>query len=90
MHTIKIIAGGLLLLALGLLGARFLGTTGNAALAAAAKYFIPVWLCLAVLNLWVGVSRAGYSVTEETPVLVVVFSVPAAIAAVLWWRLSRG
>lgn len=37
---------------------------------------------------WLGVSRAGYSVAEEAPVFLVVFGVPAAVAAVLWWRFA--
>jgi hypothetical protein len=38
--------------------------------------------------MWLGVSRAGYSVTEEAPVFLVVLGVPAAVAAVLWWRFA--
>jgi hypothetical protein len=38
--------------------------------------------------MWLGVSRAGYSVAEEAPVFLVVFAVPAAVAAVLWWRFA--
>jgi hypothetical protein len=39
--------------------------------------------------MWVGVSRAGYSVGDELPVFVVVFVVPAAIAFWLWRRMVR-
>jgi hypothetical protein len=34
------------------------------------------------------VSQAGDSVAEEAPVFLVVFGVPAAAAAVLWWRFA--
>lgn len=35
-----------------------------------------------------GVSRAGYSVAEEAPIFLPVFSVPAAVALLAIWRLS--
>jgi len=34
----------------------------------------------------IGVRRAGYTVAEETPVFLVVFSVPALLALFLRWR----
>ena len=37
-----------------------------------------------------GVSRAGYTVTQETPILLIVFAIPAAVALFIWWRFSRG
>src|SRR5207244_683576 len=60
------------------------------ALATAAKVFIPIWLVAAGINMWVGVSKAGYSVAEEAPVFLVVFAVPAVVALVVLWRVSRG
>jgi len=56
----------------------------------AAKVFIALWLVAAGINMWVGVSRAGYSVAEEAPIFVVVFAVPAVIALLVLWLLSRG
>lgn len=88
-HTLKVVAGGLALLVLFLAGGRWLGGSGTPALVVAARYFIPVWLCLAALNLWIGVSRAGYSVADELPIFVAIFAVPAGLAALVWWRLSR-
>jgi len=86
-HTIKVIAGGLVLLALCLLIGRWIG---GSALANAAKVFIPLWLVAAGINMWVGVSKAGYSVAEEAPIFLVVFAIPAAVALVVWWWFSRG
>ena len=77
MHTIKIIAGGLVLLCAFIAVAIL---TGIASKAAAAKVFIPVWLIAALVNLWVGVTVAGYTVAQEAPILLVVFAVPAAAA----------
>ena len=86
-HTIKVIAGGFALLAVCPLIARLIsGPSSATALATGAKVFIPVWLLAAAVNMWVGVSKAGYSVAEELPYLLVVFGVPAAVAVlVVWW-----
>lgn len=86
MHTAKVIGAGLLLLGVFLLAARFLGGGRSAATVTAAKVFIPVWFLIAVVNLWFGVARAGYSVRDEVPFLLVNFAVPAAVAALVWWR----
>ena len=56
----------------------------------AIKIFVPLWLAAAGLNLWLEVSRAGYSVAEEAPIFLVVFAVPAAVALVVLWKVSRG
>lgn len=87
MRTAIIIAGGLLLLGvLALVGWRLGG--GPQSAVTAAKLFIPVWLAAALINLWVGVSRAGYSVAEELPIFLVIFGIPTAAAAFIWWRFS--
>ena len=44
---------------------------------------------LAAVDMWLGVSRAGYSVAEEAPVFVYVFGLPVAIAVAVWWLLAR-
>ncbi len=58
------------------------------AIAHAALWFIVVWLIATGFNLSIGVRR-GYPVAEELPIALLVFAVPAAAAAVLWFRLSR-
>jgi hypothetical protein len=35
------------------------------------------------------VTKAGYSVREELPILLVVFAVPAVAAGIAIWRLAR-
>jgi hypothetical protein len=89
MHSIIVIAGGFVSLGLCLLAGREFGGGSLSALGGAAMLFIPLWLVAALLNLWVGVSRAGYSVADEAPIAVLVFSVPAAVALFLWWLLTR-
>ena len=88
-HTLKVIAGGFALLALCLLVGRLAGDAGSAAPATAAKVFILLWLVAAAFNLWFGVSRAGYTLAEETPIFLLVFAVPAAVALLLVWAFSR-
>jgi hypothetical protein len=66
------------------------GQTPAEGVAGAAKLFIPLWLLLAGLNLWIGVTRAGYTLAEEAPIFLLVFAVPAAAAVLLVWSLSRG
>jgi len=90
MHTIKVLAGGFLLLGVFLVFGRWIGGGSSSALTIAASCFIPVWLIAAGVNLWVGVARAGYSVADEAPIFLLVFAVPAAAAGFLWWRFSRG
>jgi hypothetical protein len=90
MHTLKVIAGGFILLAVCLLIGRVAGGSAADGVAGGAKLFIPLWLLLAAVNLWIGVTRAGYTVAEEAPIFLIVFALPAAAALLLVWWLSRG
>ncbi|HXP01205.1 MAG TPA: hypothetical protein VN813_11930 [Luteibacter sp.] len=81
MHTLIVIGSGLFLLGFALLT----GNWTSAGVSTAALVFIPVWLALSAVNLWLGVTRAGYSVPEELPILAVVFAIPAIVALVAWW-----
>lgn len=89
MHTIKVLAVGLALLAICVLAGRSLGSPG-AGPSLGAKVFIPLWLVGAAINMWIGVSRAGYSVADEAPVFLMVFGIPAAVALLVIWRMARG
>jgi hypothetical protein len=60
---------------------------GTAGAARFALYFLPVWLLGAAANLLIGVKSAGYSAADEFPVLLIVFTVPAAAAVLAWWKL---
>ena len=87
-HTVKVIAGGLLLLGLLVLGARLIHAANpSSGMAAAARWFIPIWLIGSGINLWVGVAKAGYSVAEEAPIFLLVFAVPAVVALLVVWSL---
>ena len=81
MHTVKVLAVGFVLLGLFILIGRWLGHGSRAAL-----YFVPAWLIIAALNLWYGVTRAGYTIADELPIFLLIFAVPSAVAVLLWWR----
>lgn len=88
MHTLWTIVAGVLLLAVFLLFGQLWGVQA-ASPAFAAKAFVPVWLGISLVNLWVGVYRAGYGVREELPVLAIAFGVPALVAVTVALLLPR-
>ena len=80
-----LVAGLLLLAASALLGRLFSANYPGATLAATAAY-VALWLVIAGANMWIGVAKAGYSVTEELPIFLLIFGLPAAAAIVLKWK----
>ena len=88
MRSVMIIAGGLVLLGLFILAGRWLGGGTMQSAVTAAKVFLPVWLAGALINMSLGVSRAGYSVAEELPVFLAIFGLPGIAAIFIWWKLS--
>jgi hypothetical protein len=69
---------------------EFFDHTGAAATvdATTIKSFLVLWLVATLVNMWVGVSKAGYSIKDEAPIALLVFAVPAIVAIVIWWRFS--
>ena len=86
MRSILFLVVGFLLLAACLLLGRLFSTNYPNALYVATIAFALMWLVISVANLWVGVSRAGYTVSDELPIFLLIFGVPAAVAVVLKWR----
>jgi len=84
MRTVIIIAIGFAVLAAFVFLPRMAGRPEWSA--AGAKLFIALWLAAALANLWIGVSRAGYTVLEELPIFLLIFAVPSAFAAYVWWK----
>ena len=84
MHTLTMVAGGLVALAVFALVARLLGRGA----AYGARVFIWPWLAVSVANMLVGVYRANIPFSVELPVLVIVFGVPAAIAWFIGYKLG--
>lgn len=89
MHVALVIAAGLVSLGIFVLFGWLWGTSAGA-MAWAAKAFVPVWLLMALANLWVGVYRAGYALRDEALILVPTFALPAAAAGLVAWYLARG
>jgi hypothetical protein len=83
MHTILIIGGGLILLAGMSLAGRIIGQPSTAL-----RLFLLIWLIATAVNLWIGVTRAGYTAMEELPIAAIVFGIPALVALALLWILS--
>lgn len=88
MHVLMVIGGGLVLLAVFVLFGWLWGASALG-MALAAKVFVPVWLLVAGVNIWVGVSHAGYSAREEFPILLLIFALPAIAAAIAAWQFAR-
>ena len=83
--TLFLVAGLLLLAASALLGRLFSANFPGATLAATVAY-VALWFVIAGANMWIGVAKAGYSVTEELPIFLLIFGLPAAAAVVLKWK----
>ncbi|BCH29330.1 hypothetical protein MesoLjLc_12600 [Mesorhizobium sp. L-8-10] len=82
MNTITMVIAGLGLLALVYGSARLRGQPFSA--------FPPAYLVVscvaAAIKMWIGVTRASYSVAEELPFLVVIFGLPAALGVAVGLR----
>jgi hypothetical protein len=88
MHLVVVLlSGALLLLVFAMFGWHWGASV--AGVVQAAKLFVPFWLLVALVNMWVGVVHAGYGVREELPILLLVFALPSALAAGLIWWVSR-
>ncbi len=48
--------------------------------------FLLIWLLVASFNMWFGVTRAGYLWTEEWPIFVLIFGLPAALVLAVQWQ----
>ncbi|MBX3147804.1 MAG: hypothetical protein KF785_13640 [Gemmatimonadales bacterium] len=79
MRTGYFLVAGLLLMAASLiLGKLFTAEFPNAR-QWAVGIGIGVWLILTGFNMWVGVAKAGYSIREEVPVLLLLFGIPTIV-----------
>lgn len=87
MRTVLFLVAGLLLLGAALLLGRLFSSHYPAAAVAATVAYVALWFIIAGANMWVGVARAGYSLTEELPIFLLIFGLPAAAAIILKWKL---
>lgn len=88
MRTLIIIAAGLIGLGVFATLGRLFDTSSTRGLATAALVFLPVWLAVALTNMYIGVVHAGYSAGEELPIMLGIFALPAAVALFLWWKFA--
>jgi apolipoprotein N-acyltransferase len=51
--------------------------------------FAILWFAFCAYNMWVGVSSAGYAVTEELPILAINFLVPVAVVFALRRQIGK-
>lgn len=86
MRTALFLAAGFLLLGAALLLAKLFSTHYPGATFVAIIIYVALWLLIAGSNMWVGVAKAGYSFTEELPIFLLIFAVPAAAAVVMKWK----
>jgi hypothetical protein len=85
MRTLLFLVAGLLPLAGFLLLAKLFSPNYPDAARLATIAYVALWFIAAGVNMWVGVAKAGYSATEELPIFLLIFGVPAAVALVLNW-----
>jgi hypothetical protein len=86
MRTLLFLVVGLLLLAACLLLGRLFAVSYPSATQLATIAFISLWLAIAGTNLWVGVAKAGYTISDELPIFLLVFGVPTLVALVVKWK----
>ncbi len=86
MRTILFLTSGLLLMASFLIVAKLFSEHFPSALNWAVALGLSLWLATITANMWIGVSKAGYTVADELPILLLLFAVPAAAAVLVRWR----
>jgi len=86
MRTGIIILAGFALWAICLGLAKWLVGWTSASTTMATAAFITVWFIAAAVNMWMGVTRAGYAFREELPIFLLIFLVPSIVAGVVKWR----
>ncbi len=89
MRTVLIVFVGFVVWGACLGVARVLGGGSVPALIRATRTFVVFWFMIAVANMWVGVTQAGYAASEELPVFGVIFGVPAIAALAVLVQLRR-
>jgi hypothetical protein len=86
MRTVLFLTSGLLLMASFLIIAKLFSEHFPSAPDWALALGLSLWLAVTGANMWIGVSKAGYSVAEELPILLLLFGLPAAAAVLVRWR----
>ena len=87
MRTFLFLVVGFLLLAASIMLGKLFSSNYPGATFAATFIFVALWLGISGANLWVGVAKAGYSLSDEFPIFLLIFGVPAVVALFLKWRI---
>jgi hypothetical protein len=86
MRTLVILICGIILWG-GCLGVtRLFGAADLGKMSIATYVFIALWFLVSAGNMWVGVAKAGYSIKEELPIFLLIFSLPVAVALFVQWK----
>ncbi len=86
MRSALFLLTGFLLLAASFVLARLFSPYYPAAATWATTAFVVGWFAVTAFNMRVGVAKAGYSVAEELPIMLLLFGAPAVVAILLKWR----
>lgn len=76
MRTLVIILIGFLLWGISLFLRQFFDWSAKNSTIA----FAGIWFFIALFNMWIGITQAGYSIQEELPIFLVIFSPPVILA----------
>jgi hypothetical protein len=87
MRTLSFLLVGFLLLTASVMLGKLFSSNYPGGTFAATVIFVALWLGISGINLWVGVAKAGYSLNEEFPIFLLIFSVPTIVAILLKWRI---
>ena len=86
MRTAMILTVGILLLAAAVIFGRLFVQYYSSAMSWAIGVFLTLWLLATGFNLWVGVNKAGYSVGDELPIMLLLYLLPAVLAVLIRWK----
>lgn len=86
MRTATFVVCGFLVWATCLAGARLISGLAASSMMTATIVFVVIWFIVAAVNLWVGVTKAGYTFGEELPIFLLIFLLPTLSAVFVNWR----
>ncbi len=86
MRTGLFLLAGFLLLGVCVILARLFSANYLSSSNMAIGAFLVLWLAISAFNMWVGVAKAGYAASEELPIFLLIFAVPAVVAVILKWK----
>jgi hypothetical protein len=86
MRTALFLTSGLLFFSSVLILARLFSEHFPSAPNVALALGLGLWLAATGTNMWIGVSKAGYSVADELPVFLLLFLIPAVAGVLIRWR----